>query len=191
MRHFLKIMSWCWKNIKTFIKQQVTYQKIMTNFPKTLILRHQLIISRHQLIISREFLVIMTYRIFFVILSETGFHILPMTAAPRSLPWGLTGVTAFHSAEETRLHVKSMRCSVCVQSGNIKSDPAGGREGREGSRRATDIPFTPVYKRQKGGRQWSRRIQATAARSFTLFSHSTRSTSGKWTCKGEERADHL
>lgn len=58
---------------------------------------------------------------------------------------------------------------------------------------ARDIPFPTVFTRheKRGGLHSSRKIQEAAARFVTLFSHSTRSTSGKWTCNGENRTDHL
>lgn len=69
-----------------------------------------------------------------------------------------------------------MCCSV--QCGNIHW-PSGKGE----CRRSTDIPFTRVCTKQEGGLHSSKQIQETAARFVTLFSHSTRSTSGKWTYK--------
>lgn len=54
----------------------------------------------------------------------------------------------------------------------------------------TDIPFTPVYKKQVGRLHSSKQIEETATQFFTLFNHSTRSTSGKWTYKGGKRVDN-
>lgn len=55
----------------------------------------------------------------------------------------------------------------------------------------TDIPLPPADKKQAGRLHSSKQIEETATQFFTLFIHSTRSTSGKWTYKGEKRVDNL
>lgn len=52
-----------------------------------------------------------------------------------------------------------------------------------------DFPFLPVYKKQEGELHSSIQIEETTARCFTLFNHSTRSMSGKWTWDKEKTAN--
>ena len=94
------------------------------------------------------------------------------------------GSVYFTMQQKTGLHAASqMHCSVHSEA--TLTAPVG--------RGATDIPFSLqlLKNKQGGGLHSSKQIHETAAQFFTLFSHSTRSTSGKWTCNREKKADNI
>lgn len=92
----------------------------------------------------------------------------------RLVPWGFTRVNAFYCARETGLHVNSsvLQCKVLQHSQSQWEEQRGSRH--------------PIYSSFHSSKQ----MQVTAAQFFTLFSHSTRSTSGKCTYDGENRGDN-
>lgn len=101
-----------------------------------------------------------------------------------------------HVASQGLMHFTVLQKHNCIASPMCYSlvtlpGPVGTmRESRE-CRRATGIPFPLVLTKQKGRLHSSKQIKETVAEFFTLFSHSTRSTSGKCTYNREKRAGHL
>lgn len=100
----------------------------------------------------------------------------PLKSTLKYRPWGFSEFNAFYCTAGGRDYTRHMlQCTVQQQSHSAPAEK--------------DFPFPPVYKKQEGERHSSIQIEETTTRCFTLFNHSTRSMSGKWTWNKEKTAN--
>lgn len=101
----------------------------------------------------------------------------------RLLPCGFTSLNALRSAAETGLHVKSN----VLQSANIYRPSGKMREREERAEGRLTSHLLQFSQSKKEDFTQANKSKETVPEFFTLFSHSTRSTSGKCTYRGRKQ----